>query len=93
MITDYGRCRILGDTSAKVRDAYEWNIYNCHETMTTIKPGQMIPSMVEKFIEAHDKKGYPLVMLGHGVGAQIDEMSQMARPTSRIMTSRWKRAL
>ena len=75
--TDYGRCRILGDTSAKVRDAYEWNIYNYHEILTTIKPGQMISSMVEKFIEAHDKKGYPLVMLGHGIGAQMDEMPQM----------------
>jgi len=75
--TDYGRCRILGETSAKVRDAYEWNIYNYHEIMTTIKPGQMISSMVEKFIEAHDKKGYPLVMLGHGIGAQMDEMPQM----------------
>jgi Xaa-Pro aminopeptidase len=75
--TDYGRCRIMGETSAKVRDAYEWNIYNYHETMTTIKPGQMISSMVETFIDAHDKKGYPLVMLGHGIGAQMDEMPQM----------------
>jgi len=75
--TDYGRCRILGETSNKIRDAYEWNIYNYHEIMTTIKPGQMISSMVEKFIDAHDRKGYPLVMLGHGIGTQMDEMPQM----------------
>ena len=75
--TDYGRCRILGETSPKMRDAYEWDVLNCHEIMATIKPGQMISSMVEKFIQAHDKKGYPLVMLGHGIGTQMDEMPQM----------------
>ena len=75
--TDYGRTRILGETSAKVREAYEWDIHNCHEIMATIKPGQMLSEMTEKFIEAHDQKGYPLVMLGHGIGTQMDEMPQM----------------
>ena len=75
--TDYGRCRILGETSAKIRDAYEWNIHNYHELMATFKPGQMLSEVTQTFIDAHNKKGYPLVMLGHGIGTNMDEMPQM----------------
>ncbi|UCC50590.1 MAG: aminopeptidase P family protein, partial [Anaerolineaceae bacterium] len=75
--TDYGRTRILGETTSKIRDAYEWNIFNCHELLTKIKPGMKISSMVEMFIDAHEKRGMPLVMLGHGLGTNMDEMPQM----------------
>lgn len=75
--TDYGRTRILGDTSTKIRDAYEWNILNCHELLTKIRPGMKISAMVEMFIDAHEQRGLPLVMLGHGIGTNMDEMPQM----------------
>jgi Xaa-Pro aminopeptidase len=75
--TDYGRTRILGETTTKIRDAYNWNILNCHELLTKIKPGMKISAMVEMFIDAHEKRGMPLVMLGHGLGTNMDEMPQM----------------
>lgn len=75
--TDFGRTRILGDTSSEIRDAYEWNILNCHELIAKVKPGMRVSEMVEMFIDAHQKRGLPLVMLGHGIGTNMDEMPQM----------------
>ena len=75
--TDYGRTRILGETSTKIRDAYEWLILNCHELVSQVKPGMKVSDMVQMFIDAHEKRGMPLVMLGHGLGTNMDEMPQM----------------
>jgi len=76
-VTDYGRVRLLGDTSKELWDAYYWHITNYHEIVSKIKPGMRGSDMVQMFIDAHEAKGMPLVMLGHGIGTMMDELPQL----------------
>ncbi|MGI9610149.1 MAG: M24 family metallopeptidase [Acidimicrobiia bacterium] len=75
--TDYGRARILGEPSKELWEDYYWFHTNHHEIMAQVKPGMKCSDMVQMYIDAHEERGMPLVMLGHGVGTQMDEMPQL----------------
>jgi Xaa-Pro dipeptidase len=76
-VTDYGRIRILGEPSKELWEAYYWHTINCHELMAKVKPGMTCGEMTQMFIDAHETKGMPLVMLGHGIGTMMDELPQL----------------